>query len=282
MNEEQENDRDTTGMSATPEQQHVFDTTGHLTNTALNESLDGSLPDQATGLVRGHLTGCDACASRRAELAQTISLVRSLPAVEPGRTFEIAPSPERAPTPQTKSWFQGVLSPSFPALRVAVAAVFLLLAGVTTADLVTQRDDQPDQVAMVADTPAARSDSVSMQAPPATQPLPAAPQDQIEAVESEDVLRTEPSEALSEPAADSESDMFDADQTEDASADPTQAQPPTPQPSPSATAAPPEERADASDESDGLSNWRIAEIALLLLLFWLIVTWLGLERIKKR
>jgi len=282
MNEEQENDRDITGMSATPEQQHLFDPAGHLTNGAFNNLLDGALSDRATALVRDHLTGCDACGSRRQELAQSISLMRSLPEVEPGRTFEIGPSRVRTTTPQTKSWFQGALTPAFPAMRIAVAAVFLLLVGVTTADLVTQRDDQGDQVAMVADTPAARSDSVSMQAPPATQSLPAAPQDQIEAIESEDVLRSGPSEALSEEAADSESDMFDADETGDAGADPTTQQTPTPQPSPSPTAAPPEERVDASSEDDGLSNWRIAQIALLLLLFWLIVTWLGLERIKRR
>jgi hypothetical protein len=57
---------------------------------------------------------------------------------------------------------------------------------------------------------------------------------------------------------------------------------PSLEPSPTASEPVPESRVDTTEESDGLSNWRIAEIALLLLLFWLVVTWFGLERMRNR
>jgi hypothetical protein len=44
---------------------------------------------------------------------------------------------------------------------------------------------------------------------------------------------------------------------------------------------PGEEEVNAKSGSDGLSGWRKAEIGLLIALAWLVVTWMGLERMKQ-
>ncbi|CAN5739118.1 hypothetical protein BH20CHL4_BH20CHL4_09610 [soil metagenome] len=283
MNEECANDRDTTGMNDTPERQQWFDSAGHLTTGALNESIDGSLSAFDDELLRHHLTVCAECGARREGLARTVALVRSMPEVEPHRSFEIASNPLPGSKPPAKAWFQGVLAPAFPALRVAVAAVFLLLVGVSATDLITQRDDQGDQVAMVADTPAARPESVSLEeAPQAIGAPPAAPAANIEAAESDEAMFAEPSEALGDAAARDDSDTSETGETVDAGADAMDQPGPTPPPEPSPTPDASVARVDAAEESDGLSNWRIVEISLLLLLFWLVVTWIGVERVRKR
>ncbi|CAN5617449.1 hypothetical protein BH23CHL4_BH23CHL4_02690 [soil metagenome] len=283
MNEERANDSDTTGMNDIPEHQQMVDSAGHLTTDALNESIDGSLSGRDDELVSNHLAKCVECASRREELARTVALVRSMPEVEPRRSFEIAPNPSLASRPPAKSWFQGVLAPAFPALRVAVAAVFLLLVGVSATDLITQRDNQGDQVAMVADPPAARPESVSLEeAPQAIGAPPAAPAANIEAAESDEAMFAEPSEALGDAAARDDSDTSETGETVDAGADAMDQPGPTPPPEPSPTPDASVARVDAAEESDGLSNWRIVEISLLLLLFWLVVTWIGVERVRKR
>jgi hypothetical protein len=291
MNEERANDRDAIDMNQTPELQHLFDAEGHLTNTALNDSIDGSLSGRQAGLVSAHLTGCDSCSTRRNELDRTIALIGSLPEVSPGRSFEIAPQPPREMESPAKPWLQTVISPAFPALRVAVAAVFLLLVGVTATDLITQPDNQGDQVAMIADTPAARTEPVmrddAEEAPEATEEAPA-PAANMQVEEAEQALPTgEPSQAFDQAAPDEDLLAGEAQEAEQATggdgaimAEPAAA--PSPEPSPTASEPVPESRVDAAEESDGLSNWRVAEIALLLLLFWLVVTWFGLERMRNR
>jgi hypothetical protein len=245
----------------------------------LNELLDGTLTGPSGDLVERHLTDCARCATRRDELERTIALMRNMPVIEPGKSFEIQPSV--APARVSTARFQGVLTPAFPVLRVAVAAVFLLLVGVTAVDLGTQRDDQDDQVAMIANTPTARTDSISMEAPESTEAAPAAPAVNIEAADADDAALTEPSEAFSQAeVADEEAAGPEREAVTgggDAAVEQAVASPEV-----SPTATPEEERLDARDDDDELSNWRIAEIALLLLLFWLVVTWIGLERVRKR
>jgi hypothetical protein len=299
MSEERANRRNANDMNEPSEHTQLFDTAGHLTGNALNELIDGSLPSPQAAQVQAHLDGCPDCATRWHELTQTVALLRSLPEIEPSRSFEIAAQPASSAATPAKPRFQTILTPAFPVLRVAVAAVFLLLVGVTATDLITQPDDDRDQVAMIAEPTAAPTEAVMRQEaeeapeadaaplPTGAAPAPAAAGASLEeAGESQEALpASEPSEAFSQAVADEDTGAADAGVAQDAAdgADIAQAPAATPEIAPSPTAAAPESRVDTTeDDDDGLSNWRIAEIALLLLLFWLVVTWFGLERMRKR
>jgi hypothetical protein len=42
------------------------------------------------------------------------------------------------------------------------------------------------------------------------------------------------------------------------------------------------EQQQSTSDDDGVSNWRIAQIALIVLLLWLAVTVVGLQRLRTR
>jgi hypothetical protein len=329
MSEGRENDREFINMSCNPDTQHLFDATGHLTISALNESIDGTLIDRDERVVQSHLAGCAACAAQRAELETTVRLLRALPEVESSRSFAV--TAQKTGSAPAASRSQGWLTPAFPVLRVAVAAVFLLLVGVASVDVLTQRDDDADELAMLAETPNGGTDTEAIQAPPTSTriPLPstgggylvtaestaeteeAMPTDEMpivggpggapagETTQAESVAlalktggpgNTPTGEiTLAEPAGMSGAEVADEDslamEQEEAGID---GESPSDQAAASPEAATPEatpspiERQESGDDKGGLSNWRIAEIALLLLLLWLIVTWIGLARMRRR
>lgn len=102
------------------------------TGTLLSGYVDRRLNPEEQARVEEHLGGCRRCREELESLRAAVALLRSLPEVEPSRSFAVAPTkplPGRA---------------ALPALRFAVAAVVLLLVGTLAVDqtnlLVGDRD----------------------------------------------------------------------------------------------------------------------------------------------
>ncbi|MEZ4507228.1 MAG: zf-HC2 domain-containing protein [Thermomicrobiales bacterium] len=284
----------------------------HLTDAELNELVDGTLAGRDADKAQAHLAGCASCEERYQTLLATVTALRQAPSVMPRRSFQLTPAQARLPEPK-QSWldrFAERLLPGVPAIKAATIAVALLFISVTAFDVLTNQSAQesmgPTTVKQEADVPAPTFEAPQTAA---TEPSGrvetagnAAPEPDSALQESatgggaQTAAETsdEPDgESMSESAADSapvedgftSSAMQEAPAAPAAAMEPGLASPtaeptatPTPTPEATATATPTATPAPASDGWSSeftLSWWRIAELALLMILIWLIVTWFG-------
>jgi anti-sigma factor RsiW len=70
----------------------------HLSDEVLSALLDAQLPSDEERAARAHLDACPACTRRLSELQSVVSLLRSLPELEPARDFALGPRLVAAPS----------------------------------------------------------------------------------------------------------------------------------------------------------------------------------------
>jgi anti-sigma factor RsiW len=288
----------------------------HLSLETLTAYADGQLSAKEQNEATTHLASCAFCQEELRSLQATATLMRSLPESQPTRSFQLGPEYAKNVRPETAKagWLERLLG-GMPALRTATAAVAMLLVVVVAGDMLTNNtsNEHPQGVQVPASTsnpviaaPATNTAQSStlfqsnVTAPESAQPTLVAP-----AVQQKEVT-TEEAQTESAPAnaASGESDRAtSADESQNdqiqaagaaapaemtATPEPTSTATPRPTATvePTATLAPTLTATSVPASTSGTTNndernWRIAEIALSLLLAWLIVTWIGLKRLRR-
>ena len=249
----------------------------HLDGDVLSAYVDRVVSAVERVEIDIHLAGCVECRHELAELRATLDLLAGLPQYRSRRTFQLGPEHIR---PRQSAW-AGRLIPILPVLRAAVLVVALLLGGVSAADILTSEEDQtanaPEslQLPVVEEDlteadgtiPADQSSNVVEAAPPNSRA--AAP-----GAAGETVQGGEGQAGGMEPASDAVNALAP---TNDLSLAPAEAEAPTPVEDPGSTAG-----AEDSPADQKTSWWRIAEVALALLLAWLLILWAAIRSITRR
>lgn len=262
----------------------------HLTDAELNELVDGTLAANDAERARSHLSTCVDCVERLQALEATVTALQQAPSLMPRRSFQLTPKQAQLPQP-TPSWldrFAQRLVPGLPAIRAATLAVILLLLSVTAIDIITHRNSTSEPVSTVQMSReiGALPTSQDAQAPliesatesgAAQVEQSAAPEPQVlgEASDSAangalgDAANQNPPAAPPPAAIPAESEVapVPAMMAQEATASPMATR--------GAVASPTPALSTGSGNGVSLSRWRIAELALLLLLLWLIVSWFG-------
>lgn len=273
----------------------------HLSDAELNELVDGTLAGRELQRAQAHLDSCPECEERYQTLLATVSALKQAPSVMPRRSFQL--TPEQAKLPEKKpSWldrFSERLLPGVPAIKAATIAVALLFISVTAFDVLTNQSGKNDMspqtsVQREADLPAP---AVQDQQPALTE-VPEL-EEAGESVSDTSVADTAIQESETggadvESAPDAADESFIGSAMQEAppaaanqpaiaaspTPEPTVTPTPTAIPSPTATAtATPTSGSDGWRAEVTLSWWRIAELGLLMVLIWLIVSWIGRSRV---
>lgn len=253
----------------------------HLDVDALSAYLDQQLPPADLAAARAHLAACPDCGQELAELRATVALLRSLPQFSARRDFQLGPEHARRTAagriPGAGSsrawqpsgidrWFDRLI-PAFPAVRIATAVVAVLLVAVIAGDLIVNRG--AGNVAML---PASSRVEVG-RAPEAAMPRQApAAQDggQRPAAVQPTMVTTDDAEAFAEPAAEVGTDAAaPASMEEDGAAGDA----------PGIVASDP--AAEPAPAAPSPSGWRLAQVGLGLALLWLIVSLVGIARLRR-
>jgi anti-sigma factor RsiW len=291
----------------------------HLSLETLSAYADGQLSAKEQTEARTHLGSCAFCQEELRGLRATTMLMRSLPELQPTRSFQLGPEYAKKAGPETAKvgWLERLLG-GMPALRTATAAVALLLVVVVAGDVLTNNTSNNQRQAVQVSVPTSNPVIVAPAtntaeaatlfqskptAPESAEPTLAAPE--APAVQQKEVPTEEAqSEGAPADAASGGSDRATAadeaqnDQIQAAGAAAPAEMTATPEPTstatpyptatlqPTATIAPTSTATAVPATTSGMSNndernWRIAEIALSLLLAWLIVTWIGLKRLRR-
>ncbi len=239
----------------------------HLDLDALSAAIDGTLPPSDAAAARAHLAACPDCRRDEAELRATVDLLRNLPQYEPSRSFVLGPEhargrsagsawrpaaatatptlPSSRPSPaapeataagEAHAWGSRLL-PGIRVLQVATAVVALLLVLVTAGDLMSP---DPDPVPVMAPQGFA-----AMPAEQEAPPVPAA---------APTVTGAQPAAARAVIPADITADGTNATGGTSQAASGTRA---------------------AQDAPGPTSPWRVAQLALALVLLWLVVSLAG-------
>ena len=116
----------------------------HLDVDTLSAYLDQQLPPAELAAIRAHLATCAECERDLAELRATVALLRELPQYATRRSFQLGPGYARraARGSPLSGWFDRLV-PTLPVLRIATAAVAVLLIAVIAGDLVLNRGAEP-------------------------------------------------------------------------------------------------------------------------------------------
>jgi hypothetical protein len=262
----------------------------HLSAGTLSAYVDGMLRPNQRAAADLHLQACAACRRDLADLRTTVDLLHALPEHRPQRSFQL--SPEQ--TDRSTSWFSKLFA-GFPTVQVAAVAVSVLLVIVIAGDLLTHEGNQ-GQVQMAVQAPstvnsamrsnAQESDNVQPQlgAKPASTNPPAA----ISAARQAEPTGAVESAAQRPPNAAAGAPPPAGGAAGNGAAESEGVTPPTASPAatpplivaPAPTVQPTEV---ANSQSTGTSHpswWRITEIALAIILLWLIVSTIGLRRIR--
>lgn len=93
----------------------------------LSAYLDGRLDVAAAARIEAHVTACDACRNRLAELRATRDVLRSLPETEPPRSFRLRQSDVEAPLRARPA---PPMVRAMPMLGAAAVVVFVAVVGV--------------------------------------------------------------------------------------------------------------------------------------------------------
>jgi hypothetical protein len=231
--------------------------TSHLSDDQLSELIDlqpsGRELEEAVQIE--HLNSCPECQERLDNLRATIALFRDLPEREPPRSYRLpaqeveAPSRKPAtPFERLKGWF----TTGAPAFRLATTAVAILLLSVTAVDFWVERDQPADEpvveraITLEDAAPAPTLEAADEMQPPADAAVEADAEDtSIFSIAEEEETADEAPLVLATPPA-AEPVLIETDITE-----------------------------------EGRSIWRTVQFGLLILLGWLVVTWIGYERTMK-
>lgn len=242
----------------------------HLDLDAMSAAIDGALSPADAAAARAHVASCPDCDRDLAELSATVDILRNLPQYEPRRSFALGPEhargkqagvarraapvapgsrgrstlPASRPVPgatdEERGWGSRLL-PSIRVLRYATSLVAVLLLLATAGDLLS-----PDPV-----------------------PL-AAPQGFVAAPAAQDAAPAEvaaPAPEVAAPAAPTTAGSLRAVDANDVTGDGTNA-------AVGASQAAGGERA-ARPAPAPVSPWRVAQLALGLVLLWLTVSLVG-------
>jgi hypothetical protein len=263
-----------------------FDVRQHLDGDALSAYLDNALDADERTAVAAHLTACGDCRRELTELGATVALLRGLPQYRPRRSFQLGR--EYAPLARVGFWER--LLPSLPALRAATIAVAVLLIVVSAGDIVSGRlgDDAAFEAAPAAPILADQAPAaVTATGDRALQDM-----DELDGAPSfADAVTSQAADGFDGAAREAVDEESGGDRAAGAVAEP----PPAdllPAPAP-AQAAPADSvasgdvasQAESQTTADGRrrpSAWRIAEVALVLVLFWLLVSLVGVQRLRRR
>lgn len=238
----------------------------HLDTEALSVLLDDALSGPDWELAAAHLEGCDACRRDLAELRATVSLLSGLPQYRPRRSFELGPEHASEVQPSRFARFL----PWVPALRAASLAVALLLVVVTAIDL-RSSDDATTVVNQGLPGPTATAEpGINRTEPPGVAGEQTAQDDSrsdSEAnsgtnVESDQALEAAPAAAPTGPNPDPAAETSLEAPADVAPEAPVAEQAPWP-------------------EDNRPSPWRLAEVGLALILLWLLVSLVWLERLRR-
>lgn len=270
----------------------------HLTDVELNELVDGTLSGRDLERVNAHLTTCQECDERLQTLRAVVFAMQQAPSLLPRRSFQLTPDQAKLPE-KTPSWidrFAERILPGVPAIKLATIAVALLLVSVTAFDVLTDQSGQGDmslqpQVMREADLPAPE------QAQPAATEIPMVGEssDSVPAADSDSANEESATGGGADSAADTESadESFTSSAMQEvppapaAAIEQAEVASPTSEPTATslstatvtATATPTPDETGWSAELK-LSWWRIAELGLLMILVWLIVSWVGRRNVE--
>jgi hypothetical protein len=227
------------------------------------------------------------------------------------RSFQLTPEQAKLPEKQP-SWldrFAERILPGVPAIKAATIAVALLLVSITAFDVLTNQsaiDDQGSDTSVMREAGAPAEPEENAQPAATEAPLLGEAGDSAADGGGLGAGGAEQDAPLDESADDGSGDAESADESFTSSAmqeappapaaavqQATEIASPTPEPTATATATPlpsPTSTVTATatpaDSSDGwsagftVSWWRLAELGLLLLLIWLIVSWFGRSRVE--
>ncbi len=242
-----------------------LDASGHLSADAIGDLVDRPSLLQESTEIWNHLQSCSVCSVQLDELNATVKVLGDVPLLDPPRSFAIHQKPVAPRETRARSWFETLKNPAFPAFRIATAGVLALFIVATTGAFIANDRDPADQPALVqeADSPALFRETTSEgDTGPA---LHTGPADEPESADAE--MAAPADEAVIDDAPVSESTGVGSDVAdEEAFVDGDQLAEPS----------------EPVAESEGISNWRLAQITSVLLLGWLTVTWIGLERLRRR
>ncbi len=260
----------------------------HLTDAELNELIDGTLAAAATERAQTHLAACAECDERYRTLQATVSALRSAPSLMPRRTFQLSPGQARRPEP-TPGRFDRISAwvlPGIPVIRAVTLAVALLLISVTAIDVLTHRGNTGEQAGptlMQQPGELQQSESATDFVAPTSMPM-------LGAMESEDSSappESAPAQRAADMTAETDASNEAPQSANGAAVAPAESSPvafeappaPATAASPPPTASPiesiPVPGVDTGSGGAHISRWRIVELALLMLLIWLGVTWIG-------
>ncbi len=276
----------------------------HLTDAELNELVDGTLAGRELNRAQAHLDSCQDCDARYRALLATVTALKQAPSLMPRRSFQLTPEQAKRPDPVPSriDRFADWIVPGIPVIKLATIAVALLFISVTAFDVLTNQSGQDDINQSTAlqrdsDLPAPAVQNAQSEATEA--PIPGDSNASISdagkaetaleandaaggAVDSDTASDSVSSSAMQEapaaPAAAIEQPGLFASPTVASTPTPTLPATVEPIPTPSAEATP---IAGPKDRSGGLalSSWRIAELGLLMVLIWLLVSWIGRSRV---
>ena len=279
----------------------------HLTDAELNELVDGTLAGRDLERAQAHLASCAECEERYQTLLATVTALKQAPSVMPRRTFQLTPEQAKLPEKQP-SWldrFAERILPGVPAIKAATIAVALLLVSVTAFDVLTDQsgqDDSSPQTSVQREADAPRSgrrkrptgrhrdaDAGRIERAALRQPAAQMPRYQ----ESE-------SDEESAPVTGAADESFTSSAMQEAPAAPGRRHRATDRSGLAHVSNRPRPHADRHLRTDGypvahrrrrrpgsdgwsagftLSWWRIAELGLLMILVWLLVSWVGRSRV---
>ncbi|CAN5553615.1 hypothetical protein BH23CHL5_BH23CHL5_05750 [soil metagenome] len=244
-----------------------FDVAEHLSADTLGELVDRpSLLEDSTA-ISTHLQSCSECSVRLDELIATVRVFDDLQLLDPPRSFAIRQQAVIRREARAKSWFDTLLNPAFPAFRIASAGVLAIFVVATTGALFSEDRNPPDQPSMVleADSPAMFRETTSESGAESIQET--GPVDEPESANAEMAAPADAAVTNDTPESGSTGSGDEiGDDTAIVEGDGDQLTGPS----------------EPVTQTEGVSNWRLAQITSVLLLGWLTVTWIGLERLRRR
>lgn len=279
----------------------------HLSDADLNDLIDGTLAMEAAATARAHLATCSDCEERYLTLMATVAALQHAPSLLPRRSFQLTPEQAKIP-PKAPTWIDRVtqrIVPGLPAIRAATLAVAVLLISVTAFDVFTHQNSSPGQPSTtqmrqleqtVPAPPGEVSDQSEAPVPPLATgaPLLGESNEAMTSASSTDGaasggLQSVSGKGAAESAADNAgpavapapASVASAAATEILTTMVVEETVATPLASPEATASPvPSSVSETSGGGASISRWRIAELALLLVLVWLAVSWVGRSHVE--